>query len=337
MSKAPSTLSKTPEMEDNAASRESRVREGLRCLQLSGAFFLRAELRAPWAYASPSSDVIAEALQAGNRRIVLFHIFTEGQCTTQLGDGSAAEFEAGDIAIFPFADPHAVGYPTTDRAVPLHELLPPMPWSHLPLLRIGGSGTPTQMICGYLLCDDLPLNPVLGSLPRVLRVRAADGPLAHWVKASAEFALHATEHLHQSDPLMQRLPELLFTECVCDFARREPESSGGWLAGLADPYVGRALSCIHRQPDAPWTVEALAKRAATSRSVLDERFRTLLGRAPMAYLTAFRMQLASRQLRTTNATMADVASSVGYASEASFSKAFKRHVGVAPSEWREGR
>lgn len=336
MSKTPNPLSKNPELEDDEASREARVREGLRCLQLSGAFFLRAELRAPWAYASPASSVIAEALQSGARRIVLFHIFTQGHCRMRLTSGEEVDFEAGDVAIFPSADPHLFGDPSTDHAVPLHELLPPMPWTKLPLLEHGGGGQPTLMICGYLLSDDQPFNPVLGSLPPVLRVRASDGPLARWVQASAEFALHATEHLEQDEPLMQRLPELLFTECLCAFVRKQSEAHQGWLAGLADPIVGRALSCLHRQPDAPWTVATLAKRAATSRSVLDARFRTLLGQAPMAYLTAWRMQLASRKLRSTNDTLAEIANSIGYASEASFSKAFKRHVSIAPSEWRAG-
>jgi AraC-like DNA-binding protein len=191
------------------------------------------------------------------------------------------------------------------------------------------------MVCGYLICDDLPLNPVLGSLPPFIRVRPSGGPLSRWVDASVEYALHATQRQPTGDdPLLRRLPELLFTECLCDYAAHAPQADRGWLAGLSDATVGRALACMHREPEHPWSLKELAKRARTSRSVLDDRFRQLLGQAPMTYLTAWRLQLAARRLRTTSATMAEVADSVGYASEASFSRAFKRHVGVSPSEWR---
>jgi AraC-like DNA-binding protein len=217
----------------------------------------------------------------------------------------------------------------------MHKLMPPPPWTTLPVIRHGGGGKPTSMVCGYLYCDDLPFNPVLATLPPFIRVRPSGGPLAKWVNASVEYAMHATEsHRSDGDPLLQRLPELLFTECLCDFAAQQADNDHGWLAGLADPAVGRALACMHRQPEQPWTIKELARRAATSRSVLDERFRELLGQAPMSYLTAWRLQLASRKLRTTSATMAEVADAIGYGSEASFSRAFKRHAGVSPSEWR---
>jgi AraC-like DNA-binding protein len=192
------------------------------------------------------------------------------------------------------------------------------------------------MVCGYLYCDDLPFNPVLASLPRVMRVRPSGGPLAQWVDASVQYALHASSsQVEADDLLLQRLPELLFIECLCEYARSAPEPASGWLQALADPIVGRALACVHREPQYAWTVSELAKRAASSRSVLDERSRALLGLAPMGYLAAFRLQLAARQLRTTGASLAETADAVGYGSEASFSRAFKRHAGVAPSLWRE--
>src|SRR5258706_4925527 len=308
------------EQPSNSSDREAQVRDGLRSLQLSGAIFLRAHLTAPWAYASPESEHIVQMLRPGDQRVVLFHIFTEGQCQIELEGGGRTDITAGDIVILPFADKHRVGNPSFEKLMPLHELMAPPPWHTLPVIRYGGGGAMTSMVCGYLLCDDLPFNPVLASLPPLLRVRPKGGPLAKWVDASVEYALHATANRSDDDPLLQRLPELLFTECLCEFADRAETEQVGWLAALADPSVGRALAFMHRQPDVAWTLEALAKRAATSRSVLDERFRLLLGRAPMAYLTAWRLQLASRQLRTTNATLAEVDGAVGDAVEASFSR-----------------
>lgn len=311
-----------------------QIRDGLRCLDLSGAIFLRAHWTAPWGYESPPHDAVVQMLQPGDRRVVLFHIFTEGSCQMRVGDAAPFDVVAGDVLIIPFADQHRLGNPDLGRCTPIGELMPPMPWTTFPVIQHGGGGAPAAMICGYLMSDDTPINPVLASLPPVMRIRPDGGPLAKWISASIEYALHAGQGRISDDPLLQRLPALLFTECLVEYAQREATGDRGWLAALADPAVGRALACMHREPKQPWTLQELSKRAATSRSVLDERFRTLLGQSPMAYLTAWRLQLASRQLRTTTATMAEIADAIGYTSEASFSRAFKRHVGVAPSVWR---
>jgi AraC-like DNA-binding protein len=337
MSEQPPDLAEQPKPREDGAERDARIREGLRCLQLSGAIFLRAHFTAPWAYKSEEAKRVMEILKPGDRRVILFHIFTEGRCQLELERGGGEEFAAGDIAILPFADQHRVGDPNLERAVPVSDLMPHPPWKTMPVIRHGGGGAATSMVCGYLYCDDQPFNPVLASLPPIIRIRPSGGPLAQWVSASVEYALHATaSNRTDSDPLLQRLPELLFTECLSNFARRA-ETSHGWLAGLADPGVGRALACMHRDPQQQWTLKELAKRAAISRSVLDERFRKLLGQAPMSYLTAWRLQFASRQLRTTTATIAEIADAVGYGSEASFSRAFKRHAGASPSEWRNSQ
>jgi AraC-like DNA-binding protein len=283
---------------------------------------------------------MGQMLRARGDRIITFHVITEGNCRLELVrdgrpvPGGGMNFKTGDVAIMPFADQHLMGDPSVERAIPLHEILPHP--ADTPLLRYGGGGPMMSMVCGYLRCDDLPLNPVLASLPPLIRVSTAGGPLGHWVDASITYAMHVVARQRvDSDPLLQRLPELMMIECLCDFAAQEqPGGDKGWLAGLMDPIVGRALGCMHREPEQAWTLKELAKRAATSRSVLDQRFRELLGQAPMGYLTAWRLQLASRKLRTTSETMAEVADAVGYSSEASFSRAFKRHVGMSPSEWR---
>jgi AraC-like DNA-binding protein len=317
-----------------APDREASIRDGLRCLQLSGSVFLRAHLSAPWAYVSRSAADLDSMLRTRGERIIVFHVITQGSCRISIGDGVSEDLVAGDVAILPFADQHVMGDPSLEGAVPLLEILPDP--ANTPELRYGGGGPVMSMICGYLRSDDLPLNPVLASLPPLIRVPTAGGPLGHWVDASVEYALHTLSlRSPVSDPLLARLPELMITECLCAFASKGPGADQGWLAGLADPVVGRALACIHREPELGWTLKDLAKRAAASRSVLAERFQKLIGQAPMSYLTAFRLQLAGRQLRTSSASMAEVAGAVGYASEASFSRAFKRHVGVSPSEWRK--
>jgi AraC-like DNA-binding protein len=306
----------------------------MRCLSLSGSVFLRAQLSAPWAYESDSQREMSARFDAKGERLIVFHVITEGRCRIELSDGRAgADLEAGDIAIVPFCDQHKMGAPTVDGAVPIRRVLPdPLA---TPIVRFGGEGPVVSMVCGYLHCDDLPLNPVLASLPPLIRISTANGPLGPWIEASVKYAMHTLNRQRIDDPLLQRLPELLFTECLCLYAgKRSAGNERGWLAGLSDPVVGRALGCMHREPEHPWTLKELAHRARSSRSVLDARFREFLGRAPMSYLTAFRLQLASRRLRTTHDSMVEVANAVGYASEAAFSRAFKRYVGKSPSEWR---
>jgi AraC-like DNA-binding protein len=316
---------------------EDQLRDGLKCLQLAGSFFIRTELSAPWAYLSPEQEHMEFVLRPGGRRIILFHIFTRGRARLELSRGGGCDIEAGDIIILPFADQHRVGYPDASNAIDINTVMPPQPWSHMPIVTLGGGGEPTSMVCGYLICDDAPFNPVLSSLPPLMRVRPGTPALASWVDASVRYALAASEgRSTEGDPLLQRLPELLFMECLCEHVRTHEEDAG-WLAALADPIVGRALGCMHREPQYRWTLEELAKRAASSRSILDERFRQFLGRAPMSYLIAWRLQLAARHLRSSSATLAEIADQIGYGSEAAFSRAFKRHTGSSPSEWRQTR
>jgi AraC-like DNA-binding protein len=330
MSAQPESLSDLPAREDAA----QRVRDGLRCLQLSGAIFLLAQFTAPWAYESADEASFHAMVKPRGRRVIVFHIFTEGQAIVGLR-GEQVDVEPGDVVILPNGDQHSFGHPSLRNATRLRRLWPPQPWSAMTVIRHGGGGPRTSMVCGYLLSDDVPLNPVLGSLPALMRVRPRGGPLARWVQASVDYALHAAgRQPSEDDPLLQRLPELLFTECLCEFAATDPDAKQGWLAGLQDPAVGKALAGMHREPQSPWTLDSLAKRAGASRSVLDQRFRKLLGKAPMAYLAAWRVQLAARELRTTSATLAEIAEGIGYGTEASFSKAFKRHAGVSPGEWR---
>jgi AraC-like DNA-binding protein len=210
--------------------------------------------------------------------------------------------------------------------------MPPMPWNDLPVIRHGGGGARTTMVCGYLACDDLLFNPFLKALPSVFRIRPPDGPAAEWTRASVQYALAGA-----TPAAARRLFELIFVEMMRLYVESLSLSSeqSGWLAALADPVVGQALLQLHASPAEPWTVPELARRVATSRSVLDERFRRQLGRAPMKYLTEWRVQLATDLLRSSELGVAEVADRVGYESEASFNRAFRRLVGEPPARWRD--
>jgi AraC-like DNA-binding protein len=308
----------------------------LASLHLTGALFVRGEFSSPWALETSERDALASLLVPGARRVILFHVVLAGRLLVSI-DGEEEELAAGDVAILPYADRHVLRSPAEARPVPFGKLLPPLPWQRLPAVRHGGGGIKTSIACGHLYSDDLSLSPVLAAMPQLIVVRPGRAALRAWLLANVRFALAETEARGGArDVLMQRLPELLFLKCLDEHARRHGPECAGWLAAAADPIVGRALAAVHREPAKPWTLETLARTSAASRSVLDERFRRLLGCAPMRYLAAWRLQLAARKLRTSNASVGTIAEQVGYDTVASFSRAFKRHAGVSPQRWRSG-
>jgi AraC-like DNA-binding protein len=207
-----------------------------------------------------------------------------------------------------------------------------------PTVIEGGNGPgKSQFICGFLGCDLRPLNPVLAALPRLLRVRPApsseDG-LPHLVAFALE---ELREPLSGGQVVKLRIAELLFVDVMRRYLETLSSEQTGWLAGLRDPLVARALALLHNAPAHGWTVDALATHAGTSRSVLAERFVHFIGQPPMQYLRHLRMQLASRILVEDNTKVVSVAAAVGFDSEAAFSRAFKKCVGLSPDEWRRQR
>ena len=136
--------------------------------------------------------------------------------------------------------------------------------------------------------------------------------------------------------MLGRLTELMFVEILREYMHRLPQNQGGWLAGLNDPHVGKALRALHTNPEHDWTVDELAREAAVSRSVLAQRFAELVGETPMRYLANWRMQLAKQMMRDGAPNIQDVATRVGYDSEAAFNRAFKRSTGSPPAAWRKG-
>jgi AraC-like DNA-binding protein len=138
-----------------------------------------------------------------------------------------------------------------------------------------------------------------------------------------------------STTVIAKLSELLFVEAINQYVATLPDERHGWLAGLRDPQIGRALSLLHAQPAHAWTAELLASEVGMSRSVFAERFASLVGQPPIQYLTLWRMQVASQRLRDGQASVAQTAFAVGYDSEAAFSRAFKREFGSSPGAWRK--
>jgi AraC-like DNA-binding protein len=315
----------------------------LRSVRLTGAMLFLVEASTPWVSWAPEAEAFRRVVLPGAQHLVSLHVIVQGGCWGGLTGGPSERFETGDVLVIPHGDPYYLADPREAERTYGHEeavdFFRDMAAGRLPsTVTEGGKGPGrSQFICGFLGCDLRPFNPVLSALPRLLRVRPAaasrDG-LPHLVA----FALQELREQRSGGQVVKlRMAELLFVDVMRRYLDTLPSEQTGWLAALRDPLVARALALLHDAPADSWTLEGLAARAGTSRSVLAERFAHLVGRPPMQYLRYLRMQLASRMLAEDNAKVVFVAAAVGFESEAAFSRAFKKCVGVSPDEWRRQR
>lgn len=312
----------------------------LRCVRLTGSMLFLVDARAPWMSWAPKSEAFRHVVLPASQHLVSYHIVTQGRCWAGLRDVPPERFEAGDVLLVPHGNAYYLAdSPGTEATYDADEAVAffrSMAAGEMPsVVGEGGRGERTQFICGFLGCDLRPCNPVLDALPSMVHLRAAgrsDDRMTHLI----EFALC---ELREPSPgghgVLLRLAELMFVEVV---RRQLGAMSGertGWLAGLHDPLVARTLSLLHGSPARRWTLGQLAMQVGTSRSVLAERFAQFVGQPPMQYLAQWRMQLATRLLAEPGERkLAAVAEMIGYESEAAFSRAFKKSVGVSPSAWR---
>ena len=313
----------------------------LHAVRLTGACFFLLEASSPWWAEVPAGTAIGPTILPGTQHLVSYHVITRGRCWAGLSGGNGVWVEAGDVLVIPHGDAYALGTAPGDVGhQPLEvavEFFRALRARQLPPVISEGGGGPehVEAVCGFLGCDVLPFNPILGMLPPLLRVRPPREPGADRLGQLVDFALaESREQRPGSDCVLLRISELMFVEVVRRFLAALPPDQTGWLAGLRDPTVGRALTLLHQRPADPWTLEALARESGVSRSVLAERFTHLLGQPPMQYLARWRMQVAARLLADGAAKVSAVAMEVGYESEAAFSRAFKKAAGVPPAAWR---
>lgn len=311
----------------------SDVLQGVR---LAGAIFFDLRACKPWASASAAGSLIAPTLLPGVQHAISYHVIVEGQCWVRLEGQPAWQLNAGDIVVFPHGDPHTLSSAPELTAEPNLGLYQTVVQGALPFsAQIGGAGQQTaHIVCGFLGCDVRPFNPLLATLPRVLHIRDRAGATRGWLNQFVHVAVaESRDRRPGGHTVLARMSELMFLEAVRRHLETLPPRETGWLAGLRDEAVGRALAALHRQPARPWSLEQLAQEAGLSRSALADRFATLVGQPPMQYLTQWRMQLAAGLLLR-GGKVAAVALEVGYESEAAFSRAFKKLTGSSPGAWR---
>ena len=310
----------------------------LRAVRLTGAVFFAVDASAPWVAESPSASALAPFIMPGVEHVIEYHVVTGGSCWGGLVDEPAIRLEAGDVIVFPQGDAHVMSSAPGMRGVPDVNVHVTASQRRLPIsLSFSGGGRDrAEVICGFLGCDARPFNPLLSALPRVIHVRKSGNPDS-MLRRFVDLALaESTAPSSGSGSVLARLSELLFIEVVRRYVAELPNEDAGWLSGLRDESIGRALQKLHERPAHQWSLEELAKEVAMSRSALAERFAHFVGVPPIQYLAQWRMQLAASFLCTSNATLAEIADRVGYGSEAALSRAFKRWVGVAPAAYRRG-
>ncbi len=299
--------------------------EFLSAVRVEGSLFSRAELCAPWGVSTRGGDDGAG----------IFHAVVAGAGQLIVEGEPDRSFRSGDLLVMPHGHAHVLRHAPGAGVRHIAEYPTEQEDDGLPCLRGGGDGAPTSLLCGTFRFDAEGRNALLPLLPPVIHVQGGSGGTASWLDGTLR---QMSDELASGRPggavMVARLADLLFVHVIRAWVEQGPSRSAGWLGALGDPRLARAVGRIHGNAARPWTVEQLAREAGMSRSAFFARFTDVVGEPPAAYLTRWRMTVARTRLRRTQAGMAEVAEAIGYGSEAAFSRAFKRHVGQAPSVWR---
>jgi AraC-like DNA-binding protein len=308
--------------------------EVLGAIQLQGALYFHGEFTAPWSARTPASGAISRYFGSDDR-VVIFHLLTEGRCVAGPEGGPFVALEAGDIVVFPRGEAHVLSNGAPTETLDFEPHLARVLSEGLRLSRAGGGGEMTRFVCGFLSCDARLSRALLAGLPPVFKVNVREQGAGQWLESAIAFLVGESRDAPTGgEAVLARLAESLFIETLRRHILSLPTEQTGWLAGLRDPQVGKALALLHGDPQQRWTLESLARAAGLSRTLLAERFRHFIGQSPMAYLMSWRLQLAARLLRGTRSSVAAIAAEVGYDSEAAFNRAFGREFGTPPARYR---
>jgi len=308
----------------------------LRAMHLTGGVFLDCEFTSPWCVTASAvgPDEVGLVMSRAPAYVIAYHYIAEGSVWLKIEDSAPEQIGAGEIVVFPCNDRHILGSDLTLPAVTAKELVLPPQEGGVARIVHGGGGEVTRVMCGFLGTDS-PNDPLIAFLPKLLRLDVRRGAAAAWIQSSFRFAAEETASGRIGSPsVLARLAECLFMEAVRSYAATLDEPERGWITGLGDPVVGRTLALLHVRRDHPWTVDELASAAGLSRSAFCERFTRVMDEPPIRYITRLRIRHAAQRLKTTHETVSRIAYEAGYESEAAFTRAFKRVLGVPPAAWR---
>jgi AraC-like DNA-binding protein len=307
----------------------------LRTVRLRGGVFLHAEFADPWCLSTKIERGGLARYLGETSEFIPYHYVVEGRLRVRVGNGAPYELAPGGLILLPRNDYHVLGGDLRLPPVPSREFVRLPADGGLASIRMGGDGARTRIVCGFLAGDKLLSNPLVGALPAVLQLDYHEGPAAAWIRSTFSYtADEIAAGRMGSEAVFAKISELLFVEAIRRYAESLPEGQTGWLAGLRDPFVARALAMLHERLRDSWTVDALGREVGLARSALTERFTHVIGVPPMQYLAHWRIQVAAQELLGSCKSIAAIAQDIGYDTEASFTRAFKRWMGVPPATWR---
>jgi AraC-like DNA-binding protein len=298
--------------------------EALHALRMDSSLYTRSEFTAPWGLALPALP-----------RHVMFHVVTSGLCWLEVEGAEPRLLHPGDLALVPHGEGHRLVSERGGAAAKLFDLPREQVSERYEILRLGGGGAATTMMCGAVRFDHPTAQQLVRLLPGMIVVDAWASPQTDWVQSTLRFlAAEAGELRPGGETVITRLADILVIQAIRSWIAQDPAAQTGWLGALRDPQIGRALSLVHREPERAWTVASLAAEVAMSRSAFAARFTELVGEPAMRYVTRWKMNLALTSLKEQATSIGDLASRLGYQSEAAFGRAFKRFVGVSPGAAR---
>lgn len=308
--------------------------EALHLLRMSGVFYCRSEFTAPWGLElPPSSD--RRLTQAGTRDSLMFHVVTSGRCWVEVEGVEPRLLRAGDLALVPHGRGHQLVSEPGAYATGLFDAPRQLLSERYETLQLGGGGEPSTVICGVVRFEHPAAQRLLELLPALITVEAWSSPEADWLQGTLRFMAEEAKSLRPGgETVITRLADILVIQAIRSWIAQDPAAKNGWLGALQDPHLGPAISRIHGDPARPWTVASLAAEATMSRSAFAARFTELVGEPVMQYVTRWRMLTAVTWLQEDDAPLSELAGRLGYQSEAAFSRAFKRFIGVSPGAVR---
>jgi AraC-like DNA-binding protein len=269
--------------------------EVLKVVKLQGAMFYNGEFSSPWSFCSPASATIAPYLAPGARHVIVYHLLTQGHASARLVDGERIALDTGDIVIFPHGDAHILENGPATKSVDMAKEIARIVAQGLKLSRMGGGGEMTKFVCGFMACEPRLSQVFLSGLPAVFKVSIRNDASGRWLENSIRFSVNETDASRAGgEAVLAKLSEVLFVETLRTYIAHLPPEQTGWLAGARDSEVGKSL----------------------------------------AYLTRWRLQLGAEMLVSTSYSVAQIASEVGYESEAAFNRAFKRKFEIPPARFR---
>jgi AraC-like DNA-binding protein len=318
-------------MKDNEACNDTwapmdPLGEALHYLRMSGAFYCRSELTAPWALALPPM------------RGLSFHVVTSGRCWLEMEGIAPRKLEPGDLVLLPHGEGHHLTTEPGSPAVRFDELPQERVSDRYAFLRYGGGGAPTDLVCGAVRFDHPAAHHIVRLLPKVMHVESGWSShlgMTDWMQSALRLmAAEAKELRPGGETIITRLADILIIQAIRAWIERDPAAQTGWLAALQDKRIGRAITLIHRDPSRQWSVDSLASEVAMSRSGFAARFTELVGEPAMQYVTRWRMLVAMTWLSEDDAALSGMEVRLGYQSKAAFSRAFKRIIGTSPGAVR---